>query len=219
MVTMKPSLPILYSFRRCPYAMRARLALMQAGIVVELREVILRNKPSQLLAVSPKATVPVLLLTNGEIFVESLDIMHWVASQVVKNNAVADEPADVNWLIGQNDGEFKYYLDRYKYASRYPEQTELYYREKAAVFLNGLESRLSRHAFLCGHSASLADMAIFPFIRQFAGVNIEWFQSSPYTNLKQWLSQQLESGLFISIMNKYPAWQAGNAPVFLGRIS
>lgn len=206
---MKENHPILYSFRRCPYAMRARMAIAQASIAVELREVVLRNKPAQLLAISPKGTVPVLLLENGKLLEESLDIMHWAFSQQDKNNDISSDIAkDISQLIEQNDAEFKYFLDRYKYADRYTEQTELYYRQKAEAFIQELENRLSNHAFLCSNNISFADIAILPFIRQFANVNIHWFQSSPYQHVNHWLNKQLESALFISIMDKYPAWQA-----------
>ncbi len=216
---MKPSLPILYSFRRCPYAIRARLAIAQSGIAVEIREVVLRNKPQQLLAISPKGTVPVLLLENGKVLEESLDIMDWALFQKRHNNGLSNAAQqDIGQLIEQNDNSFKYYLDRYKYADRFPEQTELYYRTKAEFFLQDLELRLSKHPFLCGTNPSLADMAIFPFIRQFANVNAEWFQSSPYKNLNSWLRKQLESALFISIMDKYPAWKA-ESKVFIFKVA
>ena len=208
---MNKQLPILYSFRRCPYAMRARLAIAKSDITVELREIVLRNKPQQLLDISPKETVPVLELTDGRVIDESLDIMMWALSvndtgKWLKNGSAED----IRHLIQWNDGEFKYYLDRYKYADRYPEHTEQYYREKAAFFLIDLEKRLSKQAFLCGEDCSLADMAILPFIRQFANVNAEWFLSSVYKNLNQWLNKHIESTLFISIMDKYPAWKPGN---------
>lgn len=207
--------PILYSFRRCPYAMRARLAIANSAIPVELREVVLRNKPQQLLDISPKGTVPVLLLLNDTVIDESLDIMHWALAQKDPDNWLPKELiADIKQLIKNNDGEFKYYLDRYKYADRYPEQPEIYYREQAEQFLLDLENRLSQHRFLCSDSISLADMAIFPFIRQFANVNSNWFQSSPYQHLKQWLQLHIESELFISIMNKYATWEMDNKAVF-----
>lgn len=203
--------PVLYSFRRCPYAMRARLAIVKSGINVELREVVLRNKPQQLLEISAKATVPVLLLSHGKVIDESLDIMTWALSRQDPNNWLnKDSSEEINKLIQWNDGEFKYYLDRYKYADRYPEYNERYYREKAEVFMQQLESRLSKHSYLCGEKCCLADMAIFPFIRQFANVNPEWFHASRYKKLNHWLNQHIESPLFISIMDKYPAWQAGD---------
>lgn len=206
---MHPTLPILYSFRRCPYAMRARLAIASSAISIELREVVLRNKPPQLLDISPKGTVPVIQLPDGKIIEESLDIMYWALSQHDKNNWLKNGSAEaIQQLIQCNDGEFKYYLDRYKYADRYPENDEQYYRKKAEVFITELEKRLSQHTFLCGENCSPADMAIFPFIRQFSNVNHDWFQSSKYQNLKQWLNRHLESDLFLSIMEKYPAWKA-----------
>ncbi|NOR68365.1 MAG: glutathione S-transferase [Methylomarinum sp.] len=206
---MNSNLPVLYSFRRCPYAMRARLAIAYSDITVELREVILRDKPAELLAISPKATVPVLELVSGQVLEESLDIIYWVLSINDPDNWLSLDLADeIKQLIVNNDGEFKYYLDRYKYADRYPENNELFYREKAESFISELEQRLSQHTFLCSNRRSLADMAIFPFIRQFANVNTNWFQSSKYNHLKQWLNKHLESDLFISIMEKLPAWQA-----------
>ena len=208
---MNKQLPILYSFRRCPYAMRARLAIAKSDITIELREVVLRNKPQHLLDISPKATVPVLALTDGQVIDESLDIMIWALSANDGDNWLSNGSVeDIKHLIQWNDGEFKYYLDRYKYADRYPEHNEQYYREKAEFFLIDLEKRLSKHAFLCSKKCSLADMAIFPFVRQFANVNAEWFLSSVYNNLNQWLTKQIESTLFISIMDKYPAWKPEN---------
>jgi glutathione S-transferase len=206
---MHPTLPVLYSFRRCPYAMRARLAIATAAIPIELREVVLRNKPQQLLDISPKGTVPVIQLSDGKIIEESLDIMYWALSQNDKNSWLKNgSTEDIQQLIHYNDGEFKYYLDRYKYADRYPENDEQFYREKAEAFITELEKRLTNRNFLCSENCSLADMATFPFIRQFSNVNYDWFQSSKYQNLKHWLNGHLESDLFLSIMEKYPAWQA-----------
>ena len=202
---------ILYSFRRCPYAMRARMALANSGLIVELREILLRNKPQQLLDISAKGTVPVLLLGNGSVIDESLDIMLWALSKNDPSHWFNNDLIkDINQLIQENDGEFKYYLDRYKYADRYPDHEPLYYRQQAEKFLIDLEQRLSQHKFLCSNNCSLADIAIFPFIRQFANVDSNWFQSSHYQKLKQWLDKHIESALFISIMDKYPAWQAGD---------
>ena len=211
---MNSNPPVLYSFRRCPYAMRARLAIVYSGISVELREVVLRNKPQHLLEISPKGTVPVLLLNDGKVIEESLEIMTWALSHRDANNWLnKDSTQDIEQLIQYNDGEFKYYLDRYKYADRYPEHSEQYYREKAETFLINLENRLSKHAFLCSEKCSLADIAIFPFIRQFAKVDKHWFQSSDYKKLNQWLNKHIESALFISIMQKYPAWQAADKAI------
>ena len=211
---MNPNIPVLYSFRRCPYAMRARMAIKKAEINIELREVLLRNKPPQLLTISAKATVPVLQLPDGTVIDESLDIMHWALTQNDPDNCLQKEIAkDILQLIQWNDGEFKYYLDRYKYADRYPEHDEIFYRIKGEVFLIELEKRLTKKNFLCSNDFSLADMAIFPFIRQFAHVHLDWFQASEYSHLKPWLSKHIESPLFVSIMEKYPSWQAGDEVV------
>lgn len=216
---MNSNYPILYSFRRCPYAMRARLAISISGLSVELREVVLRNKPEQLLDLSPKGTVPV-LIDNQKVIDESLDIMAWALSQLDPENWLTQgQEEDINQLIQWNDGEFKYYLDRYKYADRYPEQEELYYRKKAELFLIELENRLGKHAFLCSAFCSLADMAIFPFIRQFAKVNSNWFVSSDYQKVNKWLNKHINSDLFISIMDKYPAWEPKSLPIFYKGIS
>jgi len=215
-----PLLPILYSFRRCPYAMRARLAIANSLISVELREVVLRNKPQSLLDISPKGTVPVLLLTDTTVVDESLDIMYWSLSINDPDHWLTEDfIMEIQQLIEWNDGDFKYFLDRYKYADRYPEQSEQFYREKAESFLIELENRLSQQQFLCSNNCSLADTAIFPFIRQFANVDSDWFQSSKYQKLNQWLNKHLESELFISIMKKYPAWKEGDTQVVFQPLS
>ncbi len=204
---MHTTLPVLYSFRRCPYAIRARLAIAYAGICVELREVALKNKPPQLLALSPKATVPVLQLENSAVIDESLDIMRWALAHNDPEHWLAIDEAG-NQLIEWNDGAFKYFLDRYKYADRYPEFAASAYRQQAEPFLAGLESRLGCFRHLCGNDFSLADAAIFPFVRQFAGVDEEWFQNSRYQRLKQWLETLLNAGLFKRVMVKHPVWVA-----------
>lgn len=206
---MTPNYPILYSFRRCPYAMRARLAIASSVITIEFREILLRNKPQQLIDISPKGTVPVLQLHEGKIIEESLDIMYWALSQSDKNNWLDNHIIkDIQQLIQWNDTEFKYSLDRYKYADRYPEYDEKYYREKSEPFLIELEARLCSHSFLCSDNVSLADIAIFPFIRQFSNVDSDWFLTSKYQKLHLWLNKFIESNLFTSIMQKYPAWDA-----------
>ncbi len=206
---MNQTLPILYSFRRCPYAMRARMALAHATKTVELREVVLKNKPPQLLTISAKGTVPVLFLNNGTVIDESLDIMKWALFERDANNWLKKASInEIDRLIKWNDGEFKYYLDRYKYADRYPEHDEIYYRNKGELFLVELEKKLNTTNFLCSDEISFADIAIFPFIRQFAHVSIDWFKTSDYTKLNHWLQYHIDSALFISIMKKYPPWQA-----------
>ncbi|WP_340123495.1 glutathione S-transferase [Methylobacter svalbardensis] len=209
--------PIFYSFRRCPYAMRARLAIAITGVVVELREIELRDKPGAMLTVSPKGTVPVLQLENGEVIDESLDIMFWALRQ---NDA--EHWLNSAWLqnavqlIRRNDEEFKYHLDRYKYADRYPAYSELYYRQQGELFLTDLERRLNQSQFLCSDYFALADATILPFIRQFAAVDSEWFESSPYPAVKQWLNSFLTSKLFGVAMTKYQFWKPYDPVLFFG---
>lgn len=211
------NIPILYSFRRCPYAMRARLAIKDAGISVALREVVLRQKPADMLAISAKATVPVLQLPSGQIIDESWDIVHW-ATQHEKANPLrgpASRIAAANALIQQNDGSFKQHLDHYKYADRFPEFSAEYYRQQGEEFLSSLDQQLSEHDFLLDNAPSLADIGIFPFIRQFAHVDIEWFRQSNYPHLQRWFDHYLTSNLFSNIMGKYDPWVTGQDPVYL----
>ena len=208
---MSTSLPILYTFRRCPYAIRARMAIAVSKQRVELREVDLKQKPEELVAISPKATVPVLQLTNGGILEESLDIMHWALN--------INDPA--NWLTGSeqqltadliniNDNDFKLHLDHYKYADRFPENSLEYYRKNASNFPNRLDELLRRNTFLLSGQPSLVDVAIFPFIRQFAFVDKNWFDGMSWGNLQNWLDYFLKSNLFESIMKKHKPWKAGD---------
>jgi len=196
---------ILYSFRRCPYAMRARMAIAVSGIQVELREVVLRDKPQALLDISPKATVPVLLTADNTVIDESLDIMVWALGQSDPDNWLTKIS---NELIANNDEKFKYWLDRYKYADRYPEHPEQYYREQGEHTLLMLEKQLAKASYLSGDNITFTDIAIFPFIRQFAFSDIDWFKQSPYPRLRKWLGGVIESTLFLNIMHKYPAWQS-----------
>lgn len=195
---------ILYSFRRCPYAIRARLAVRVSGLVVALREVKLANKPEALLVCSPKGTVPVLRLSTGEVIDESLDIMRWALEQHDPEGWLQGQG---KWLIDINDGEFKSYLDHYKYADRFPEQSVDYYRQQAEGFIGMLEQQLHVTPFLSGERCGLADMAIFPFMRQFAFVDKAWFDQSEYTQLQAWLQGLLNGPLFLSVMDKYAPWQ------------
>ena len=211
-------LGVLYSFRRCPYAMRARLGLAYCVEVgqLELREVVLKDKPQAMLDISPKATVPVLQLANGDVLEESLDIMHFALSQNPEQTSrlyPQELQATIDELITFNDGEFKWALDRYKYADRY-EESEAFYREQGEVFLTRLNERLEHSPFLMGDEVTLADLAIFPFVRQFAHVNRAWFEASPYTHLQTWLGHWLDSPLFIRIMKKYTQWTVENEPVY-----
>lgn len=199
--------PVLYSFRRCPYAMRARLAITSTLQVVELREIELRNKPEALHQVSPKATVPVLVLTNGQVIDQSLDIMRWALQQNDPEHWLAhDNFQQTHSLIEYNDVEFKQYLDRYKYPERFPDHSVIDSRLQAESFLALLEQRLNTHAYLCDDRFTLADAAILPFIRQFAAVDKTWFAGSQYVAVRQWLNQFLASDRFNRIMTKYEPW-------------
>jgi glutathione S-transferase len=206
--------PIFYSFRRCPYAMRARLAIQYSDITVELREIVLRNKPIEMLIASPKGTVPVLVLSNQQIIEQSRDIMQWALMQndpldflCLKNPALQIQ---INQFIDHNDQVFKLHLDQYKYADRYPEHGKEYYRVQGELFLQRLEQCLEQTSFLLLNQISLADLAIFPFVRQFTSVDPKWFDSAPYPKLKQWLYFFCSSAEFAHCMQKFPAWQAGN---------
>ena len=209
MKTIKSDTAILYSFRRCPYAIRARMAIKYSGLSVALREVSLSDKPDELLAISPKGTVPVLLLPDETVIDESIDIIHWALKQhdpeqwSPKNALLADETRK---LIHQNDALFKPHLDKYKYADRHPQYPLEYYREQAEIFPALLDKKLKKTGFLQGHSITLADIAIFPFIRQFAHVDKIWFEQTQYQNLQYWLQYFLDSEIFTCIMKKYPVW-------------
>ena len=197
--------PLLYTFRRCPFAIRARLAIKVSGAAVQMQEVSLRAKPIAMLECSPKGTVPVLKFADGSVLEQSLDIMQWalsindpeqwLESDLEKSNAVMS-------LIKQNDESFKPALDLYKYAVRFPEHSEAYYREQAEPFLADLNARLSKDGYLMSGRYTLADMAIFPFIRQFCNVNPDWFYASSYLHLTAWLDRLISSQLFQDVMQK-----------------
>ncbi|UYO94323.1 glutathione S-transferase [Pollutimonas sp. M17] len=209
------SLPILYSFRRCPYAMRARLAIAASGQLCELREVVLRVKPQALLDASPKATVPVLVDTDGRIVDQSLDIMLWALRR--KDPGRWLEPARGGMtamlaLVAECDGPFKQQLDRYKYPQRYQEASGERFRDASMAWLSSLDSRLDDGSFLFGDRPALADMAIAPFVRQFAHVEADWFQAQPWPRLRRWLSDWKESELFQAVMARYPPWKDGDPP-------
>ncbi|UII74044.1 glutathione S-transferase [Pseudomonas sp. HN11] len=193
---------LLYSFRRCPYAMRARLALCYSGVPVRVIEVSLKAKPAEMLALSPKGTVPVLSV-NGEVIDESLAIMQWALAQHDPDDWLLQGDPAVLALIAENDQGFKYHLNRYKYAERYPEHPMEQYRAEAEVFLQKLEGLLAGRAHLLADHPSMTDMALAPFVRQFAHVDREWFAGAPYPRLQQWLQQFLQSPLFIAVMAKH----------------
>ena len=199
-------MPILYSYRRCPYAMRARMALKYCGIPLEHREIALRNKPKSMLLASPKGTVPVLCI-DGQVIDQSLDIMHWALDKFDPDGwKQVDEKVANSW-IEKNDGPFKTLLDQYKYPNRYPElNLEEVLNTARELMLKPIESALHNHEYLLGNRLSWVDIAIFPFIRQFVGVNPKTFEELPLPKTRKWLTQQMESELFNSIMEKHPTW-------------
>lgn len=200
--------PILYSYRRCPYAMRARMVLAYAGIPVEIREISLKEKPPSMVAISPKATVPVMQYGNL-VLEQSLDIMRWALSQHDPDGWLTDENnMAVNTLIEVNDGSFKKILDQYKYPSRFPEVNPVDLLTSALnQHLRPLNNQLKKTEFLLGAKLSMADVAIFPFIRQFHMVDETLFSLYQLEDLKKWLNDCIESDLFLSIMQKHPVWQ------------
>ena len=219
---MSESAPILYSFRRCPYAMRARMALWVSGQACELREVKLANKPPELLALSEKATVPVLQLAGGKVLEESLDIMRWALGQSDPEGWLGGGNAE---LIAHNDGAFKHALDRYKYPTRYPDEADgddaafrLHHRNKGAAILNELNDRLAGDKQLSGNHRSFADIALFPFIRQFANTDRAWFDAQDWPHLQRWLDGHLGSSLFANVMAKYNVWKSGDAVTMFGQM-
>lgn len=205
-------LPVLYSFRRCPYAMRARMALIASDTRCELREVKLADKPEAMLAASPKGTVPVLVLPDGQVIDESLDIMRWALGRNDPENWLAgDDPG----LIELGDGPFKHHLDRYKYPVRYadePGHDRIDHRGECLAILSDLNFRLSGRAQLLGETRSFADIALFPFIRQFANTDRDWFDAQPIPDLQRWLEGHLASGLFAAAMGKFAPWKPGDPP-------
>ncbi len=204
---------ILYSFRRCPYAMRARLAVAVSGLRVELREILLRDKAPAFLAISPSATVPC-LTHDGQVIDESFDIMRWALEQN-DPDGWCDMPDVGAALIAQSDGPFKTALDRTKYHTRYPEDDPEQNRANAMAFLAKLDAQIGSNAWLFGQNPSLADMAILPFVRQFAFINKARFDAEAPDNLRRWLEAFLVSDALAAIMPKLPIWQAGDAPTYL----
>jgi glutathione S-transferase len=207
--------PILYSFRRCPYAMRARLALLSSGLTVELREIVLRDKASEFLETSPSATVPC-LKSGTQVIDESLDIMVWALEQSDPDNWLKPETGSLNEmraLIATCDGPFKTNLDRYKYDTRYADADKASERSAASEFLKELDRRLDGSAWLFGARPCLADFAILPFVRQFANADRDWFDSQDWENLKTWLVNFEKSDRFAAIMPKFSKWENGDTPV------
>lgn len=194
---------LLYSYRRCPYAMRARMALASANIQCDVHEVDLKDKPAHMLQISPKGTVPVLQVSDGHILEESLDIVFWALD---KDNPLELLNCDLDQakeLIAANDGAFKGALDRYKYPSRFPDEDCSRAREQGVTFLKHLNDKISKGGQLIGGSVSVADICIFPFIRQFANVDHAWFDALALAPLQKWLSDHLKSDLFQHVIKKH----------------
>ena len=207
---------IFWSFRRCPFAMRARLAVCSAGIRVELREILLRDKPAAFLRVSSKATVPVLELEDGRTIEESRDIMFWALERGDPHGWLDPwhrHPDRVRQFLDHLDGPFKHHLDRYKYASRYDAAAEVTHRREGADFLARLDQDLRRGAALSGARLGLLDFACLPFVRQFRIADPGWFDRQPWPHLHRWLAAFLDSALFAAVMSKYQAWTGASAPI------
>ena len=201
--------PVLYSFRRCPYAMRARLALLVSGMVCDIREVKLSHKPTEMIAASPKATVPVVVLSDGGVIEESLEIMRWALDL---NDPERWLEREDRALIEANDGRFKHHLDRYKYPERHGSDPAEH-REAALDLLQPLERRLASQSNLCGEERGMTDAAIFPFVRQFAETDRPWFDRQPIPGLQGWLRRHLASDVFGAIMVRLDPWRAGDRPL------
>ena len=199
-------LPILYSFRRCPYAMRARLALQRAEIKSELREVVLRDRPEHMMEISPKGTVPVMLLQDGTLLEESLDIMDYAAEKIDSICWKKESMTNFDEMISKLDGEFKHNLDRYKYPNRYDDVDAIQHRDANIPFLQMIDDLLTDNEFLSGKEMGILDCVIFPFIRQFANHDRDWFDNLPLEKLLKWLDCCLSSEEFKIVMKKYKQW-------------
>ncbi|GJL95492.1 MAG: glutathione S-transferase [Hyphococcus sp.] len=195
--------PILYSFRRCPFAMRARMAIAISETPVRLREIILRDKPEEMLAASPKGTVPV-VVAGDKVIDESLTVMHWALAQNDPEDWLGGNDAA---LIEEADGPFKHHLDRYKYSTRYDDADKAEHRTEGMKFLKKLDEKLVGQPYLNGDKRTLADIAIFPFVRQFRIADPDWFDAVPIANVQRWLNGLMTSDLFQSVMKKYPLWK------------
>lgn len=216
------SLPTLYSLRQCPYAMRARMGLLLAKQAVILREVIMKDKPKEMLAVSAKATVPVLILSNATVIDQSQDIMLWALNKKDPANLLYSDQANMLTemlkLIHHNDHVFVDSLKKYKAASRYHDIEKNTHRRRCEEYISLLEQRLNQHEFIMGDKPSLVDYAILPFIRQFSRVERQWYLQAPYPLLQRWLAAQYQQPIFTKAMAKYQPWSKSDAPVLFGNI-
>lgn len=214
--------PILYSLRNCPYAMRARMAIFKAQQTIVLRDLVLSNKPAEMIAASSKATVPVLVLNDGTVIDESVDVMLWALKKTDPNNLLPSVNnnehtlADMLAIIYTFDQEFKVCLEQYKCAKRYQENNIVECRLACESFIQRLENHLSSHLYIMSNQESLVDIALLPFIRQFARVERQWYLQSPYPNVKQWLKNYLQSAMFTKVMAKYPLWLEHHEVILFG---
>ena len=216
----KMALPILYSLRHCPYAMRARIALLKSKQQVILRNITLTNKPEEMLTASPKGSVPILVISPSLVIEESLEIMLWALGEndgndLLHNHYPTELPQLVR-LIFQFDSEFTLFLAKYKCASRYREDNIMQCRQDCEFYIQALEKRLEKHTFLMSEKESLADLALLPFIRQFARVERQWYLQSPYPKLRAWLNAYLQSPSFTKIMIKPPLWEKDQKIIIFG---
>lgn len=212
------SCPVLYSFRRCPYCMRAHMALKNSGLKIELREVVLKDMPDELLTISAKATVPVLVLPDDRIIDESWDILKWALEKNDPGNWLGENNQflpGAEMLVETNDFSFKNDLDHYKYADRFPEHSEKDYRDACEEFIEELEEMLSENSYLLRDQISIADIAVFPFIRQFSLVDKNWFDRSGYQNVQRWLEKLITTELFQDVFQKHDVWEEGAATVYI----
>ncbi len=205
---------ILYSFRRWPYAIRARLALSYLDIRFEHREVNLKNRPKELYNISSKGTVPVLQIDDDHIIDESLDIMIWANKNLKENKLLTINPNKQLTIIKENDTEFKFWLDRYKYFDRFPENSKRYYFNKSSIFLKKIEDNLNNTTNIIDDKMQLVDYAVFPFIRQFANVDFDFFKTK-FKNISDWYLKISESKRFKKIMNKYEFWSSSDKPIYI----
>jgi len=212
--------PVLYSLRQCPYAMRARIGLLLAQQTVILRDIEMTNIPEEMITISPKGEVPVLVLSDSSVIDESLDIMIWALKKSDPNNLLYPHLPNVYKemlsLINRNDNEFVEALKKYKAASRYHDDSETNYRQQCELFIGFLEKSLTKHEYIFGDTPSLADYAILPFIRQFSRVDRNWYHQSPYPKLRRWLKKHYQNPLFSKAMRKYPQWLDTKEKIIFG---
>ena len=203
------TLPLLYTYRRCPYAMRARMALLQAGVAFDAFEIVLRDKPAELMTLSPKGTVPVLRLHDGSVLEQSLDIMRWALGRNDPMRWLEPGLDAMLALVAECDGDFKHHLDRTKYPQRYADADMPTHRAQAGEFVSRLEARLQVSRCLFADHPALADFAIAPFVRQYAQVDAAWFAAQPWPRMQTWLAELQASAVWSRVMDKYPQWVAG----------